>query len=350
MTDMQTRKETAPESAGARRRRPSGSHGPVSRFAILGVVVVLIVLFSVLAPSTFPRYDNFTAIVSSDAPLLLLALAVTTALRAGDFDLSVSASMTLSAAVSALIVTDTRWGAGVAIVCAIGIALCVGIVNAILVVGCGLDSFITTLGTMTAATGIGYAITGANVVSGYGGDLTTIARAKVAGIPAAVIVGWVLAIVMWYVFQYTAVGRQWLFTGGNRQAAELVGLRVNVLRASALCTGAVLSGVAGVLLAGSVGSVDPSAGGDYLLTPFAAAFLGTVSIAVGRFNVVGTLIGLYTLAIGESGLQLLGAPTWITNVFDGGTLVVALGFAAIVQRGGRAWLQHALTGLRMRFG
>jgi ribose transport system permease protein len=95
-----------------------------------------------------------------------------------------------------------------------------------------------------------------------------------------------------------------------------------------------LSGIAGVLLAGSLGSVDPSSGGEYLLTPFAAAFLGTVAISVGRFNVLGTLLGLYCLQVGEAGLALLGAPVWISNIFSGGTLLVAIGFAALTQRDG----------------
>lgn len=335
VTALDSSEPTAPPAdgtEGAAQRRQSHLGEWLSRFSLVFVILAICVLFSAIEPNTFPRYANFTAIVAADAPLLLLALAVTATLRVGDFDLSVSSIMIVSAAVSALLVQHGL-GAEVAIPCAIVTALGVGLVNSILVVWWGLDSFITTLGTMTAATGLGYALTSANVISGYGGALVSIARTQVVSVPMDVIYGWILVGLLYYLFEWTVVGRQWLFSGGNREAALLLGLPVRGLRTSAYCLGAVLSGVAGVLLAGSLGSVDPSAGGEYLLTPFAAAFLGTIAVSVGRFNVLGTVLGLYTLGIGEAGLELLGAPPWISNVFDGATLIAALGFAALVQRG-----------------
>lgn len=302
----------------------------VSRLAIVGVMIALILLFSGLEPSTFPRYDTFTALVIANGPVLLLAVAVTITLRAGDFDLSVSAVMILSGVVAARAV-NAGLGIGTAIALALAVALAAGLVNGFFVVICGLDSFITTLGTMTGIVGVGYAISQSQVITGYTGPILTIARAQIGGIQSQVVIGWVLAAILLYVFDRTLLGRQWLFTGGNKDAAELLGLPVRRLRIAAFCTTALLSGVAGILLAGSIGSVDPSSGGEYLLAPFAAAFLGTAAISIGRFNVLGTVLGIYTLGLGESGLALLGAPIWISNVFNGGTLIVALGFAALLQ-------------------
>lgn len=320
--------------AGRRLPRPTDAARVMSKLALVFVIIALIALFSALSPDTFPRYSNFTAIASANAPLLLLGLAVTTTLRVGDFDLSVSAIMIVSATVSGLMVGKSHHSAGLAIVCALLIALAIGLVNGCLVVLAGLDSFVTTLGTMTLATGLAYAFSGSAVVYGYGGDLLSLARKHVFGLQLEVLIGWAIALLLWLVFEWTVVGRQWLFSGGNREAALLLGLPVKRLRMGAYLVGSLLSGLAGVLLAGSIGSVDPSSGGEYLLTPFAAAFLGTAAIALGRFNVVGTLIGLYTLGVGVSGLQLLGAPPWISNIFSGGTLVVALAFAAVLQRRG----------------
>jgi ribose transport system permease protein len=87
------------------------------------------------------------------------------------------------------------------------------------------------------------------------------------------------------------------------------------------------------VLAGSVGAVDPNASGAYLLQPFAAAFLGTTVIQFGRFNAFGTAIGLYLLAAGVSGLQLLGAESWVNDVFNGVTLVLAVIIATLMRRG-----------------
>jgi ribose transport system permease protein len=304
----------------------------LGRLALVFILIALIGLFSGLSPDTFPRYANFTAIVAAAAPMVFLSLAETLTLRVGDFDLSISATMITSAVIVGEVLTRTHLGSGWATVFALVASLIIGLVNGVLVVLCKLDSFITTLGTMTAVTGIGYALSNSQVIYGYGGNIVALAQHQVGGITLFVIFGWVLALLLLYVFEWTVVGRQWVFTGGNRDAGVLIGLPVARLRISAFVLGGLFSGIAGVLLAGSLGSVVPSSGGDYLLTPFAAAFLGTVAISIGRFNVLGTLIGLYILGVGASGLQLLGAPNWISYLFEGVMLVAALAFTSLIQR------------------
>ena len=90
--------------------------------------------------------------------------------------------------------------------------------------------------------------------------------------------------------------------------------------------------MAGILFAGSIGAVDPSVGHAYLLPPYAAAFLGSTTIQIGRFNAVGTVIGLYLLAIGVSGLQLMGSAGWVTDFFHGAALILAVAFAKLIRQ------------------
>jgi ribose transport system permease protein len=308
--------------------------GRYSRFSLILIFAALIVLFSFLAPDTFPHYSNFVDIATAAAPLLLLALAETTVLRAGHFDLSLSAIMIVSGVVAGRIVLDSHAGTAVAILAALAVGAVLGLINGFIVVTCRLDSFIATLGSMTVITGLIYALTDQNVVAGYAGALISLARSEVFGMPWAVADGWIVGLVLLVLFEWTVLGRQWLFVGGNKDAARLLGLPVQRLQIVAFVLAGLISGIAGVLLAGGLGSVDPSSSGEYLLTPFAAAFLGTIAISVGRFNVIGTVLGLYTIVVGQTGLALLGAPVWVGDVFSGGTLLVAIGFAALVQREG----------------
>jgi ribose transport system permease protein len=307
--------------------------GIASRGSLVIVIIVIAGIFGAVAPGTFFVSSNFSSLLYTNAPLILLALAETVPLRAGDFDLSVSATMILSAATAAVMVHDGH-SAGLSIVAALGVALVVGLVNALLVVWGRLDGFIATLGTMTAVTGFGYAITKTQVIYGYSGFLLKLSQTEWLGLSTATYICLALALVLLYVFELTLLGRSWLFVGGNRTAAELVGLPVKQLRALAYLVSALLSGVAGVTLAGTVGSVDPSSGGAYLLIPFAAAFLGTIAVTVGRFNVVGTVLGAFTLLITQLGLNVVGAPIWFTNVFTGATLVIALILAGLTSGGG----------------
>jgi ribose transport system permease protein len=130
----------------------------------------------------------------------------------------------------------------------------------------------------------------------------------------------------------TPCGRYLLFIGGNPGAAQLAGLRVNALRQGAFLVSATLGAVTGLLFTGALGSVDPSAGAAYLLPPVTAAFLGASAIKLGRFNVAGTLVAIYLLAVGIMGLQLLGLQGWIIDVFDGACLIFAVGFSVLIRR------------------
>jgi ribose transport system permease protein len=161
-------------------------------------------------------------------------------------------------------------------------------------------------------------------------------------------IGWVIGLCLWYIFEWTPLGRYLLFIGGNRAAANLAGLRVAAYRFGALVLSGTVSAGAGVLLAGSLGVVDPSISNAYLLPPITAAFLGLSAIKLGRFNVFGTIIAIYLLAIGVTGLQLHGAQAWVANVFDGGCLIAAVAFRLLLERAGTSGLGSLQGAFRRR--
>jgi ribose transport system permease protein len=142
----------------------------------------------------------------------------------------------------------------------------------------------------------------------------------------------VLAAIVWFIFEKTPYGRYLLFIGGNRDAARLTGLPVRRSRMIAFIVCGLLAAVAGLVMAGSLGAVDPTSGPSYLLQPYAAVFLGTTAIQPGRVNVIGTLLGLYLLVVGITGIELLGISGWITDAFNGGALVVAISVSKMLQR------------------
>jgi ribose transport system permease protein len=300
----------------------------LSRYGIVIVLAAMIIAFSIALPQTFPTLGNTQTIVNSGAVTLLLALAATIPLRAGDFDLSIAGTMIVSATVVArLTASGMSWSVALLLVLVIG-AL-VGLVNAVLIVGVGLNGFVATLGTLTALEGLGLAISQGQVLTGVSTGVVKIVTRNAFSLQSMTWFVWVVAIVLWYLFERTPAGRYLLFVGGNPRAALLAGLSVVRIRTMAFVGGGVLSALAGFLFAGSIGSVDASVAGQYLLQPYAAAFLGATTIAVGRFNALGTVVGLYLLMVGIAGLQLYGASEWVTNVFNGVALILAITFAKL---------------------
>jgi ribose transport system permease protein len=336
--------ESMTSSAGAAHDAPARAAGRpatrtwaiVAQYGVVFALLLLIIAFSILLPDTFPTLGNAKTIVNSSAVVLVLALAATLPLRAGGFDLSIAGTMVVSAGLVAKLTADgTPWG--VALVVALCVGLAVGGINALLIVRLGLDGFVVTLGTLTALEGVALAISNGEILTGVSVPVISIATHQVFGIQAMTWYAWILVLVMWYVYNRTPAGRYLLFVGGSPDASRLAGLPVTRIRAIALMSGGAIAAFAGFLLAGSFGAVDTSIAGQYLLQPYAAAFLGATTIAVGRFNAVGTLVGLYLLVVGIAGLQLFGATQWATNFFNGCALIAAITFAKLAaNRRGRA--------------
>jgi ribose transport system permease protein len=103
----------------------------------------------------------------------------------------------------------------------------------------------------------------------------------------------------------------------------------------------VFSSLAGILVTAKIGEVSPSLGPPYLLPAFTACFLGATQLKPGRFNVWGTVLAIYLLATGVTGLELVGGPLWVTDMFNGVALVGAVTVAVVVQKRRAARLRAA---------
>jgi ribose transport system permease protein len=154
---------------------------------------------------------------------------------------------------------------------------------------------------------------------------------RIFGIPLAFYYAVALCAAIWYFFEYTTPGRRLLFVGRGREVARLSGIRVDRVRLFSLVTSGVLSAAAGIMYAGTIGAADPLSGLTFLLPGFAAAFLGATSISPGRFNPWGSLVAVYFLVIGITGLTILGIQTFVQNLFYGGGLVLAVALSQLVR-------------------
>lgn len=299
-----------------------------SRNALLVVLIVAILIFSLLLPDTFPTAFNFRTILSEKSVVALLALAVLVPLSAGHYDLSVGYLLGLVhiLAIALQVKNGLPWIAAVALV--IAIAAAVGAVSGILITRFRVGSFIATLGVGTVVYGIGLWYTGGEQVNG---DLPNgfLAIASVPfGVPLPAIVTLVIATAMWLMFSYLPAGRHLYVLGDNARAAELVGIPVKRYTFAAFVASAALTGCAGVILAAELRVGQSAVGPEYLLPAFAAVLFGATSIEPGRVNVWGTVLAVLVLAVIVSGLQQEGAEAYVDPLFNGGMLIIAVAVAA----------------------
>lgn len=297
----------------------------LERVALFVVWLMLIVVFGALMPNSFLSWGNFGIMFASYAPAALLGLAIIVPLTTGDYDLSVGATLTLSSCVIGVLNVWHQLPIGVAILAAMGAGCAVGAVNTIFIIFFRVPSLVVTLGTTSLITGLMQWMTDSTTIGGIDATLVTaVVGGRLLGIPYAFYYALAAGAALWYIFDYTPLGRQMLFVGRGREVARLNGIAVDRVRAGALLTSSVLASVAGVVYAGVLGSADPYSGLNFLLPAFAAAFLGATSVQPGRFNAWGSITAVYVLGTGITGLTMLGIPLWVTNVFNGGALILAV--------------------------
>jgi len=305
----------------------------LERYALLLVWAITCVVFGILRPDTFWTTSNFTTIFGSQAILVVLTLALLAPLTAGDYDLSVAATMTLASMTLAILNVNHGWSIWASIVAALAVGVAVGLANGALVVLLDIDSLIATLGSSTFIAGIVLWISDSQTISGVSeGLIDWVVVKRLFGIPLEFYYGIALGLVIFYVFEFMPVGRRLLFVGRGRSVARLSGIRVSHLRWGALVASGLISAFAGVLYAGTLGSADPTSGLSFLLPAFAAAFLGATTIQPGRFNPIGSIAAVYFLVTGITGLQLLGVQTFVQQLFYGGALILAVALSQAARR------------------
>jgi ribose transport system permease protein len=302
-------------------------------YALLGALVLLGAVFGFLRPEAFLSWNNISTMLGSQAVLVVLTMSLIIPLTAGDFDLSVASMLTLSAMILAVLNAQMGVNLYVAMAVSLVVGALTGVINAWFILYFRIPSLIVTLGTGTFINGIVLWMSGSMTISGLDDALTDwVVVRRIFGIPMAFYYALALVAAIWYFFDYTTPGRRLLFVGRGREVARLSGIRVTRVRLLCLVASGMLSAAAGIMYAGTIGAADPLSGLTFLLPGFAAAFLGATSISPGRFNAWGSLVAVYFLVIGITGLTILGIQTFVQNLFYGGGLVLAVALSQLVRR------------------
>lgn len=302
------------------------------RGTLVAVWILLFVVFGVLRPDTFLTVGTLQTIFGSQQALVFIALGALCAFSVGEFDFSVAAVAGLAGTLLAVLVSDGGLPVWLAVLVSLAAAVGIGAFNAFLVVKLGINAIVTTLGVATLLSGVSSRISHGGSVFFQSRGLAKVAATPFLGLPVSFYYGLVVAAVFTYVMACTPLGRHMLFVGSNRSVARLAMVRVNRVRVGAYMTSSLLCGIGGVLLVGTVGGFDPSSAPSYLLPALSATFLGTAVIQPGRFNPTGSMIAIYFLATGIVGLQLLGFAGWISDVFYGSALIVAIALSTLFRR------------------
>lgn len=307
----------------------------VERFGLVLIFVAIVIYFGFAASSAerFMSLANARAIVGSQAVPAIAALALMIPLVGGHFDLSIGAVLGLSSIVTAAAISRFDAPVLVAAVIAIAISALIGLINGLLVTRIGVNSLITTLGIATIIGGIVQWYTGGQAILAIlPKSFSSLGTGTMFGIPKVAFILLAVSICLWYLLAMTPFGRYLESVGSNPAGAKLVGIDVDMLVLISFVLSSSIAGAAGVLHLSRVSAGNPQSGPNFLLPALSAAYLGATVFRPGHFNVPGTVLAVYFVAASVSGLVLAGAESWVDDVFQGASLVIAVGVSTIVAR------------------
>ena len=320
-------------AAGSRRLSPSAKLilGFFARYGTIVGLALMIVAFSALSPNAFPRVNNFVNVLNQASLAMIIAAGLTLALIVGELDLSIGFAASLHGILVTGLIVSNQLPIPVAILIVLAAGALIGLINGLIVTKIRVNSVIATLGVGTILTGLAFAYSaGVPIVAGVPESFLQLSLGRwLFGVPNNIVVMGVVLGGLWLLVERTALGHEIQAVGGNPAAARLAGIDVDRIKILGFVISGVCAALTGILLASRLGSGTASAADSYLLTAFAAVFLGSATLRDGEFHVLGTLIGALIIAFGFNGLNIFGAPTFSQYVLQGAILIVAVGLSSL---------------------
>ena len=286
-------------------------------------LIIIFVLLSFLSPYFFTT-NNLMNIITQIAPTGIMAVGAFMVIIIGGIDLSVGATLALSAMVMAWIYKYAGLPFELALVLGLVTGALIGLINGLLATLGKLQPFIATLATMSAATGLAVFITGGNTVNGFPEWFTAITRGKIFEVPLQAFILLAVFLIAWFWLRFRPGGRALFAIGGNEEVARLSGVPVRRTKVIVYTLAGLLAAVAGLLVTSRLDSAQPTAGGADLLNVIAVVVIGGASLAGGSGSLLGTFVGLLIIGVLNNGLSLLGVSPNLQPVVLGAVIVAAV--------------------------
>ncbi len=296
-------------------------------FWVFTAAVLACLALSIMT-DTFASERNLFNVARNFAFVAIIAIGMTAVIASGGIDLSVGSSVVLSAMVISVAMSSALafW---ISAVLALGAALLVGLLNGILIAYAGMPAFVVTLGTLSAARSLAMVLSDNKMIWQFGPDhdiLLWVGGGSTFGLPHPLYVLTALTIVMSLAFKWTRWGQHLFAIGSNENAAVLTGIPVKRLKVSIYMFSAFTAGLAGILMAGWLGSVTTNLGQAMELTVIAAAVIGGANLAGGEGTAFGAVVGALLIEVIRNSLILLGISTFWQGMFIGTFIIVAVAF------------------------
>ncbi|NLF28731.1 MAG: ABC transporter permease [Clostridiales bacterium] len=290
----------------------------------IGIVVTLLVvmaIFGVLKP-TFLGRVNLIRLLRQGCILSIMAIGISFVISSNGMDVSVGAVLAVCATIVAQMQVDGR-NMYLSIAAAVAAGGLLGLINGLIVTKLHIKELIATLGTSYLIRGLLLQISGAKWLTNLPRPFKFIGQGDWLGIPVPVFILAGVIVLTIFFSNYTPLGKQIRAIGGNLEAAKLTGVKADRVKALSFMLCGLLTGVASVVYASRMGSVQSNAGNGMEFEVISAALIGGASFD-GSGSPIGAFLGAMLLTAISNGIVLLGISTYLEDVIIGLLILVAL--------------------------
>jgi ribose transport system permease protein len=298
----------------------------VSKQLVVVLVIALVVVLSVLRPSSFLTSTNIINVLVQVSCYGIVAYAMTFAIICGEFDLSVSSTFAMCTILFVDMAAKINIPAAILICLVFGLGI--GALNGFLVSKMKMNAFIVTLATMMAVNGMGMTYTGGKSIAIANDIVYQIGNGRLFGIPYMVYIFFAVLIVAQVILTKTKFGRNLYATGGNVNVARTAAINVGFYKFIIFVILGVMSAFAAILYASRLGSGSALYASDLALYCVAATVIGGTKLSGGSGNAVRTLAGVLVMGLLFNGLSLLGMEANLQNIVKGGVIILVVAMDA----------------------
>ena len=304
------------------------------RSPIAGVFVALAIIFtlSALISPYFLSGYNLSVIARGLAFVGLITIAQSMLMVLGELDLSLGMIGGLCGVISGILMVRYGFEPYSAMLLAVVVGGCLGLMNGLLVTVLRLHSLVLTIGTAGIFGGANLVLTRGVAISGIPREVQYLGRGALFGVPAPFIIMLVALSVASFMMLKTPMGRYMYAIGNNQAGARMLGIRVDYIRVVVFAAAGSLAALAGVLMVARLGTAQPSIGNTWVLAPIAASVIGGVATTGGIGSPIGAIFGAGIIAIIENIIVLFGVSPYWQGIVSGVIVVLAISFDAVSRR------------------
>ena len=296
--------------------------------AMLAILVVMIIIASIISPYFLDIY-NLQSVLRDLAFIGMIGIAQSLLLLVGELDLSVGKMACLCGILTGMLMVNVGLNPWLCLVIGLVLGLIFGFINGMIITRLRLNSMVATIGMQGVYGGITLVITKGKAVTGIPADTQVLGKQSLGPVPIPFIICVAVLILILFMVKKTKTGRYIYAIGNSKEAAKILGIKVDRIRVMIYSIVGLISALAGLLYVCRLGSAQTAIGEDWPMNSIAASVIGGVSLTGGVGNPVGALIGAAVITIIQNIIVLFGVNSYWQSAVSGIVVVIAISFSSI---------------------